>query len=225
MSWPIGHRNPVAVSYTGEMPASARDSLRAEQVAQTRAALLTAGRELFGRNGYAATSVEDVARQARVTTGALYHHFPSKAALFEAVFEQVHLDLLDASARAVGGQHAPLASTGSVEWFAAGFDAFLDQVLEPDVQQIIITDAPAVLGLARFTELDERYAFTAIVAGLRAGTEAGLLAVDDPQTLARLLLGALTRAGMLIASSDQPTATRDAVSATLRGLLGSLARR
>ena len=64
----------------------ARLSLRAEQVAQTRAALVAAGRQLFGQRGFADTSVEEIARQARVTTGALYHHFPTKAALFEAVF-------------------------------------------------------------------------------------------------------------------------------------------
>ena len=62
-----------------------RLSLRAEQVRQTRAALLAAGRRLFGRDGFAATSVEDLAREARLTTGALYHHFPNKTALFEAV--------------------------------------------------------------------------------------------------------------------------------------------
>jgi AcrR family transcriptional regulator len=43
----------------------------AEQVAQTRA-------------GFASTSVEDLAREARVTTGALYHHFANKMMLFEA---------------------------------------------------------------------------------------------------------------------------------------------
>jgi AcrR family transcriptional regulator len=222
MSWPIRRRNRAAVSYTGEMSAGARGSLRSEQVAQTRTALVAAGRLLFGRDGYASTSVEDLAREARVTTGALYHHFSGKAALFEAVFEQVHLQLLEASAAAVSARGAG-SQEGTVQWFAAGFDAFLDQVLEPDVQQIIITDAPAVLGLARFTELDERYAFAAIVAGLRAGTQAGLLTVDDPETMARLLLGALTRAGMLIANSAEPRATRDAVSASLRTLLASLA--
>ena len=36
-----------------------------------------------------ATSVEDLASEARLTTGALYHHFPNKTALFEAVFVQV----------------------------------------------------------------------------------------------------------------------------------------
>src|SRR5215469_4368512 len=144
-------------------------SLRSEQVAQTHAALVTAGRRLFGTSGFAATSVEDIAREARVTTGALYHHFPTKAAVFEAVFEQVHAELLAASAEAV--QQA----TGAVDQLAAGFGAFLDKVLETDVQRIILTDGPAVLGLARFTELDERYALAATVAALEAASRSGEL--------------------------------------------------
>jgi AcrR family transcriptional regulator len=196
-----------------------RSSLRAEQVAQTSAALVTAGRLLFGTRGFAATSVEDIAREARVTTGALYHHFPTKAAVFEAVFERVHADLLAASAEAAA------SADGAIELLDAGFGAFLDKVLEPEVQQIIITDAPAVLGLARFTELDERYALAATVAALEAANESGALRVDDPQTLARLLFGALTRAGLLIASSADPKATRDAVAATLRALISGFAVR
>ena len=200
----------TGVRDTGTDP---RASLRAEQVAQTRAALVAAGRQLFGTSGFAATSVEDIARAARVTTGALYHHFPTKAAVFEAVFEQVHADLLAASMAAA----ADAADT--IELLAAGFGAFLDKVLEPEVQRIIITDAPAVLGLARFTELDERYAYAATVAALEAANAAGTLRVDDPPTLARLLLGALTRAGLLIASSPDPKATRDAVGATFRQMM------
>jgi AcrR family transcriptional regulator len=189
-------------------------SLRTEQVAQTRAALVTAGRQLFGTHGFAATSVEDIAREARVTTGALYHHFPTKAAVFEAVFEQLHGELLDASAAAAVG------ASDAVELLAAGFGAFLDKVLEPEVQRVIITDAPAVLGLERFVELDERYALAATVAALEAANESGVLQVDDPPMLARLLFGALTRAGLLIASSAEPRATRDAVAATLRAVIG-----
>jgi AcrR family transcriptional regulator len=210
------------VSYTDEMPDGTppddpRSSLRAEQVAQTRSALVASGRLLFGRAGFAAASVEDLAREAGVTTGALYHHFPTKAALFEAVFGLVHAELMAASGQAA------LRADGAVESLAAAFEAFLDKVLEPDVQRIIITDAPAVLGAARFTELDERDAFAAIVAALRAAAAAGALRADDPQTLARLLLGALTRGGMLIASSDEPVTTRNAVAATLRSLLSGLA--
>jgi hypothetical protein len=98
-------------------------------------------------------------------------------------------------------------------------------MLEPEVQRIIVTDAPAVLGLARFTELDERYGLAATVAALELANESGALRVPDPPMLARLLFGALTRAGLLIASSPEPTATRDAVAATLRALISGFAPR
>jgi AcrR family transcriptional regulator len=220
MSEQCAHTRPVR--YINEMPCNhgaddQRSSLRAEHVAQTRAALVSAGRQLFGGAGFAATSVEDLAREAGVTTGALYHHFPTKAALFEAVFELVHLELMAASGEAAA------RADGPVELLALGFEAFLDKVLEPDVQRIVITDAPSVLGPARFTELDERYAFAAIVTALEAAAKTGALRADDPQTLATLLLGMLTRGGMLIASSSEPVATRNAVAATLRSILGGLA--
>lgn len=208
------------VSYTegmdGIQAPDQQRSLRAEQVAQTRAALVLAGRSLFGRSGFAAASVDDLARVAGVTTGALYHHFPTKAALFEAVFELVHGELMVASGQAAEG------AGDAIEALAAAFEAFLDKVLEPDVQRIIITDAPSVLGPARFTELDERYAFAAIVAALEAAARSGRLRADDPPTLARLLLGMLTRGGMLIASAADPVATRDSVAAAIRAIVAGL---
>ena len=200
-------------------PAGPAGSLRAEQVAQTRAALIAAGRRLFGEQGFAATSVDDLARAARVTTGALYHHFPTKTALFETVFEAVHAELMTASAGAARG------ATDELDALARGFDAFLDAVLKPDVQRILVTDAPAVLGLARFTELDERYAVSAIVAALKAADDAGRLHADDPETIARLLLGALVRGSMLIAGSADPAATRESVGRAGRALLAGFAPR
>jgi AcrR family transcriptional regulator len=190
-------------------------SLRAEQVAQTRGALIAAGRRLFGENGFRATSVEDLAREARVTTGALYHHFPTKTALFEAVFMQAHTDLMTASTKAAQG-----ASDG-IDELARGFEAFLDGVLQPDMQRILVVDGPAVLGLARYTELDEQYAHAVIVHSLTAAAEAGTITVEDPETATRLLLGALTRGAMLIANSPDPVETRHAVGKSMRALLTS----
>lgn len=204
MSYTVGMAERPVPGPRDDAPAS----LRAEQVAQTRAALVGAGRLLFGTKGFAATSVEDIARAARVTTGALYHHFPTKAAVFEAVFEQLHAEMLVASAE------ASAAADGALEQMAAGFGVFLDWVLEPEVQRILITDAPAVLGLARYVELDESYALDAAVQAIEAANAAGLLQVADPPTLVRLLFGAMTRAGLLIASSPDPKATRDAVGVT-----------
>jgi AcrR family transcriptional regulator len=195
------------------------ESLRAEQVAQTRAALIAAGRHLFGRDGFADTSVEDLAREARVTIGALYHHFPTKAALFETVFVAVHAELLTASATAAEN------AADEIDMLSLGTEAFLDAVLDHDVQQIIIVDAPAVLGLTRFTELDERYAFPVISAALEAAAASGKMRADDPATLARLLLGAMTRGATLIAGSPEPKQTRHAVAKVFRDLLAGLATR
>lgn len=195
------------------MPDSTPLSLRAQQVAQTRDALVGAGRRLFGANGFRSTSVDDLARAARVTTGALYHHFPTKTALFEAVFEQAHAELMTASVAAAQDV------TDHLDELAHGFEAFLDAVLQPELQRILVLDGPAVLGLARYTELDERDAFAVIVAALRTATEAGTLGVDDPETVARLLLGALTRGAMLIANSPDPVRTRHAVAQAMRALL------
>jgi TetR/AcrR family acrAB operon transcriptional repressor len=55
---------------------------------QTRRALLDAGLRVFGRQGYAATKLEDIAREAAVTRGAIYWHFGGKAELYQALLAE-----------------------------------------------------------------------------------------------------------------------------------------
>lgn len=52
---------------------------------QRQAAIMEVARRLFGRSGYAAVSIGDIARGVGVTRGALYHHFAGKEELFTAV--------------------------------------------------------------------------------------------------------------------------------------------
>jgi hypothetical protein len=132
------------------------------------------------------------------------------------VFEQLHEEMLVTSVRAAA------TGTDELDGLARGFDAFLDAVLEPELQRIVIIDAPAVLGLARFIELDERHALAAIVAALEAADAAGAIQADDPETLGRLFIGAITRGAMLIANSSQPRRTRNAVAVGMRQLLAGL---
>jgi AcrR family transcriptional regulator len=68
--------------------ASGRPSLRDEQRALTRRRLLDAGETVFARSGFHGASVEEVAREAGATTGALYSNFASKEDLFLALFEE-----------------------------------------------------------------------------------------------------------------------------------------
>src|SRR5882672_9622765 len=60
-------------------------SRRDEHTEATRQALLSAGRDIFAREGFQAASMEAISRAARVTRGAFYHHFEDKKALFDAV--------------------------------------------------------------------------------------------------------------------------------------------
>jgi TetR/AcrR family acrAB operon transcriptional repressor len=59
-----------------------------EEAEITKQNLLAAGLEVFSRKGYKATRVEDIAKQANVTTGAIYHHFGGKSALYIALVEK-----------------------------------------------------------------------------------------------------------------------------------------
>ena len=67
---------------------STRRSIREEQRALTRARLLEAAGRVFARRGFHAASLEEVAREAGATTGAIYSNFEGKEDLFLALFEE-----------------------------------------------------------------------------------------------------------------------------------------
>src|SRR5829696_8533411 len=125
--------------------------LRVERGKATRERLVATARELFGRDGYEATSVESVLKEAGVAKGSLYHHFENKPTLFDAVLDQVVSEVAGKAGRAAARHDDP------VESLRAGCAEWLRTCLDPAVQQIALVDAPAVLGWARWRELDEQY--------------------------------------------------------------------
>ena len=98
-------------------PLSISKAVKAEA---TRQALIRAARELFGEQGYAATSVDEIARQAGVTKGALYHHFRDKDDLFRAVVEDVKRDVTDVVGAAFLTATAPRTRPWRTSCSAAG---------------------------------------------------------------------------------------------------------
>src|SRR6266568_442662 len=62
---------------------------RDEYSEASRRALLDSARARFAADGFAATSLDGVAADARMTKGAIYHHFANKQALFEAVLAEI----------------------------------------------------------------------------------------------------------------------------------------
>jgi len=67
--------------------AQPKAAVRQRKEDQTRQRILAAAAECFAADGYAATSIRDIARDVGVTVGAIYVHFPSKERLLVAVYE------------------------------------------------------------------------------------------------------------------------------------------
>src|SRR5947208_14177819 len=86
-------------------------SRMAERSEETREALIVEARTLFAQRGFAGVGTEEIVRAARLTRGALYHHFESKEDLFRAVYEVVEQELVEQiaaqSAVATGPLQAP----------------------------------------------------------------------------------------------------------------------
>lgn len=198
------------------MSSSTPKRTQAERTERTRAALLEAARGLFAERGYAAVGTEEIVRAAGVTRGALYHHFAGKRDLLAAVYEQIEAEL----AQRLGEAARPGAE--SIETMRAGAELFLDACLEPEVQQIALLDAPAVLGWERWREIGARYGLGLITALLDAGIEAGEIRSQPVEPLAHALLGALDEIAMLVARADNPAAARADAGETLAGLLNAL---
>jgi AcrR family transcriptional regulator len=191
---------------------------QAERSEATRGALLAAGRRLFAERGYEGVSAEEVVRAAGVTRGALYHHFGGKAELLDAVYEQLEREVTERIARVVLGSELE----SPLEAMRAGIGAFLDECAEPEVRQIALHDAPAVLGWERWREVAAANGLGLIEASLAAAIEAGEVRPLPVRTTAHLLLGALDEAAMLGSDTDDP-ADRAEAAAVLGALLDGLA--
>ena len=189
---------------------------KAERAEATRAALMTAARELFTERGYAAVGTEEIVRRADVTRGALYHHFADKRDLFRAVHEQMEGEIVSAIAARMDATADPL------ELLKTGTSAFLDACMDPAHARVNLLDAPSVLGWEEWREIDMRHGMGLITAGLQAGMEAGVLREQPVRPLAHLLLAAMGEAAMMIANSKERRATRDEMEASLLELLEGL---
>ena len=124
---------------------------QAERREATRGAIIRAATTLFGRNGFAATTVDELAEKAGVAKGAVYHHFATKEVLFEAVFEAVSQEVSAQVATAARKAPDLLASIGM------GTKAYFKICSEGATGRIILGDGPQVLGWQRWREIDSRH--------------------------------------------------------------------
>ena len=189
---------------------------KAEQSEATRAALVAAARQLFSERGYQDVGTEEIVRAAQVTRGALYHHFDGKRDLLRAVHEEIEGEIVAAIGEQMAGIEDP------VELLRVGVSAFLDICTRPEITQITLVDSPSVLGWQEWREIDMRYSLGLVTAGLQGGMDQGALKPQPVLPLAHLMLAALGEAGLMMAGSGDPAATRAEVEPALMALLEGL---
>jgi AcrR family transcriptional regulator len=187
-------------------------SRRRAQGDATRVALVDAARELFGDQGYAATSTEEIVARAGVTKGALYHHFADKEALFRTVFEQVEREVSDVAVQA-------FLLGAAWDALVQGCRLWIDAHLDPAVRRISLTDARAVLGPDVVRSIETRLSTVALRGALRRGMHAGVLRRQSLRPLSLMLAGALREACWYVADADDVEAARAEVQTIVVALL------
>jgi AcrR family transcriptional regulator len=188
---------------------------REAQGEATRVALLSAARELFGEQGYAATSIEEVAARAGVTKGAVYHHFAGKADMFQDVYEQVMREVSD---QVVSRFNEPDHWTALV----SGCQLMIDAQLDPTVRRIALHDARSVLSWDVVHLIESRYGAVGIRGALRKAMHGGVIEPQPLRPLALLLAGALSEACFYVADAEDPVQAREEVGRLVVRILEGL---
>lgn len=190
-------------------------SRREEYAESTKVALMESARDLFAERGYADTSIAEVVDRARLTRGALYHHFESKQDLFEAVLEQAESDLVAQIAANTSGATA-------WERALAGLEAFLEAASDPISGQIALREGPAVLGWRRWREFDKRHTVGLLRIVLQDLIAEHCIPALPLDMLVAIFYASLGEASLSVGQAKNPEAARAEAAQVMRCLLEGL---
>lgn len=196
-------------------PRGRRPRERAAQAAATRRDLLQHARKLFAQTGYTDASTDEVVRRAKVTKGALYHHFANKLDLYRAVVEDMERELVAKMAGAAESARQPQKK------LEAACRAYLDACLDSTLTRILVLEAPVVLGWKDWCALAHRHEIAALARYLESVVATSTTG-EPPLEMAHVLLGALNTAARVIATADEPQKARAQVEGTIDRLLAGL---
>ena len=194
---------------------------QAERTAATRAALIDAGRKLFGDKGFSEVSTQAIVASAGVTRGALYHQFADKAGLFAAVYEDVERDLVTDIAQDIM-QAQPLDPLAAMRM---GARLFLDRCAAPDLQRIVLIDAPAVLGWDHWRAVGVKYGLGVIEGMLTHAIAEGAIPEQPVRPTAHVMLGALDEAALYVSRASDRDRARADMDAVCDRLISGIAAR
>jgi AcrR family transcriptional regulator len=196
---------------------------RAAQAGATQKTLRDQARKLFAQKGYSGANTDELVKRAKVTKGALYHHFANKREIYLAVVEDMERELVERI------EAAGAAARDPWKRLQAMCRAYLDACRDPNLTRMLVLEAPVVLGWKTWCNLEQKYEVAAFARCLKEAGEAGFNQraggpAEAPETLAQVILGALTTGARVIATASDADRARADVEKTIERLLAGLRR-
>ncbi|WP_028562388.1 TetR/AcrR family transcriptional regulator [Paenibacillus pinihumi] len=188
---------------------------RMDMIAETRTKLIGAARQAFGTDGYANTSMDELTASVDLTRGALYHHFGDKRGLLAAVVEEIDLEM-DQKLDYISG-----SIIDNWKSFTSRCRAYVEMALEPEIQRIMLRDAPAVLGDA-YSQMSQSNCLETMARMLQQLMDDGIIAKTDSTSLSRLINGGLTNTVFWLANSEHSESSLNEALHSLSILLNGL---
>jgi len=193
-------------------------SLREEHAEETRKAIIKAARHMFASKGYDVSSVDEIAMAAKVTSGALYHHFRNKRDIMRAVFEVMDVELADRVRAAAAG------AKDAISHFQRSVHALLDLCQEQEIRSIVYQQAPRVLGWDEYRIADESIGIAGLVEELSNLRKEGKIGDYNNKLLASMFLALMNEAGFQMAANQKKSLRRECeriFQSFLKGLSGA----
>lgn len=158
--------------------------------------LIMIARQHFSAYGYENTSLEAIAAEAKMTRGAVYHHFKNKKNLFKAVLAQVQHE--------VGLNVEKEAETSEDLWeqLILGCVGFVEAATLESNKRILLIEAPNVLEWSQWKKMDDENSVLLLEEQLLTVQQKGLLIDFDIHMIAHMISGALNDLSISLAESD-----------------------
>jgi AcrR family transcriptional regulator len=189
-------------------------SRREEYAEATREAIIKSGLELFAEKGYQRTSLDEVADRARVSKGAVYHHFASKREVFEAVFSMVSSSSISQLTTRMSDDSDP-RSASIQNLLYSYFDICVGRIY----YRIVLQEGPGALGWGLWRNFVQESIEEPMLGMVKNFTRDPVATAISDELLLRILTSAIHELALTIVDNpNRSQATKEA-----RLLIGELA--
>ena len=165
----------------------------------TRARIIDAAQNMFIKEGYFATTMQIIMREANVSKGGMYHHFDSKEDMFAEIFSQVSKASITEAA-----SHGTKGKTSLDVIYNSGV-AWLKVMREPKVASILLEQGPLVLGWKRARAIEEKDSLKSLVIMFQKAQQAGEINIGSVTTVAKLFNALLAESAFIDIEFGDPS--------------------